>query len=118
MAHLAGRVTMKIMTVVVAIPVGIASKAVVVRVWSLARPADAPRKPGEKGVKWGDAVGWASLSAAGLVVTNLAARKGAEEMWRTVIGGEPPPRALSKAEKKQVKKQRNTSHAPAESSPA
>ncbi|MFN2518996.1 MAG: DUF4235 domain-containing protein [Jatrophihabitantaceae bacterium] len=118
MAHLAGRVTMKIMTIVVGIPVGLATKAAVVRVWSAVRPADAPRKPGEEGVKWGDAVGWASLSAAGLVVTNLAARKGAEEMWRSVIGGDPPPRKLSRAEKKQVKEQRNTSDAPAESSPA
>lgn len=117
MANVAGRLTMKIMTIVVTIPVGIATKAVVVRAWSLVRPADAPRKPGEEGVKWGDAVGWASLSAAGLVVTNLAARKGAEEMWRTLIGGDPPPRALSRAEKKQVKEQRNLSKAPEESRP-
>jgi len=117
MAHLAGRVTMKIMTIMVGIPVGIAAKAAVVRVWSAARPADVPRKPGEKGVKWGDAVGWASLSAAGIAVTNLVSRKGAEEMWRTVIGGEPPPRSLSRAEKKQAKKERNASTAPTESRP-
>lgn len=117
MAHFAGRLTMKIMTIVVTIPVGLATRALVVRAWSMARPADAPRKPGEDGVKWGDAVGWASLSAASLVVTNLVARKGAEEMWRTIIGGDPPPRALSRAEKKQVKKQLNSSHAPEESRP-
>ena len=118
MAHFAGRVGMKIMTIVVGIPVGIATKRVVERAWSTARPADTPRKPGERGVKWGDAVGWASLSAAGIVVTNLVARKGAEEMWRTVIGTEPPPRALTKAEKKLTKEQRNTSYEPTESSPA
>jgi hypothetical protein len=118
MAHLVGRLTMKIMTVAVTIPVGIATKAVVVRAWSAVRPADAPRKPGEDGVKWGDAVAWASLSAAGVVVTNLVARKGAEELWRTILGGDPPPRKLSRAEKKQVKEQRNTSDAPEESRPA
>ncbi|MDQ2750136.1 MAG: DUF4235 domain-containing protein [Actinomycetota bacterium] len=118
MGNAVGRLAMKIMTVAVTIPVGMATKAVVVRVWSMARPADAPRNPGEDGVKWGDAVGWASLSAAGIVVTNLVARKGAEELWRTMLGGDPPPRKLSRAEKKQVKQQLGTSQAPEESRPA
>jgi Protein of unknown function (DUF4235) len=118
MANVAGRLTMKIMTVVVGIPVGIATKKAVERVWAAARPADAPRKPGERGVKWGDAVGWAALSGVGVVVANLVARKGAEELWRTVVGGEPPPRALTKEEKKLAKQERNLAKAPAESRPA
>jgi Protein of unknown function (DUF4235) len=117
MAHVAGRLTMKIMTGVVGIPVGIATKKLVERVWAKARPADAPRKPGERGVKWGDAVGWAALSAAGVVVTNLVARKGAEELWRTVIGVEPPPRSLTKDEKKLAKRERKSAKEPAESTP-
>jgi hypothetical protein len=118
MANVAGRLTMKILTVVLSIPVGIATKKAVDRVWATARPADAPRKPGERGVKWGDAVGWAALSAVGLVVTNLVSRKGAEELWRTVVGGEPPPRALTKAEKKLAKEQRGLAMEPTESMPA
>jgi hypothetical protein len=118
MANVAGRLTMKIMTVVVSIPVGIATKKAVDKLWATARPADAPRKPGERGVKWADAVGWAALSAAGIVVTNLVARKGAEELWRTVVGGEPPPRSLTKDEKKQAKRERHLAKEPTESTPA
>jgi hypothetical protein len=118
MGHAAGRLTMKIMTVLVSIPVGIATKKAVDHAWAAARPADAPRKPGERGVKWGDAVGWAALSAVGVVVTNLVARKGAEELWRTVVGGEPPPRKLTKAEKKLAKQERKSSTEPTESKPA
>lgn len=115
MAYVAGRLTMKIVTVVVGIPVGIATKRLVEHVWAAARPADAPRKPGERDVKWGDAIGWAALSGAGVVVTNLVARKGAEEVWRTVLGGDPPPRKLTKTERKLAKDQRKTSREPVES---
>ena len=118
MAHVAGRLTMKIVTIALSIPVGIATKKAVERVWSAARPADAPRKPGERGVKWGDAVGWAALSAAGVMVTNLVARKGAEELWRTALGGEPPPRKLTKEERKLAKQEHNSAKAPTESTPA
>ena len=117
MGGTAGRLTIKIVTVAVGIPIGIAAKKVVERVWSTVRPADAPRKPGEQGVRWGDALGWAALSAAGVVVTNLVARKSAEELWRTVVGGEPPPRALTKGEKKLAKKQRKSAKAPTVSTP-
>jgi hypothetical protein len=118
MANVAGRLTMKIMTVVVSIPVGIATKKVVEKVWATARPVDAPRKPGERGVKWGDAVGWAALSAVGIVVTNLVARKGAEELWRTVVGGEPPPRSQTKDEQKLANQERKLAKEPTESTPA
>ncbi|MEP7020011.1 MAG: DUF4235 domain-containing protein [Pseudonocardiales bacterium] len=118
MAHVAGRLTMKIITVLVTIPVGIATKKVVERTWTAARPADAPRKPGERDVRWQDAVGWAALSGAGIVVTNLVARKGAEEVWRTLVGGDPPPRKLTKHEKKMAKEERGLAKEPAESRPA
>ena len=118
MAYVAGRFTMKIVTMALSIPVGIATKKAIDRVWAAARPADAPRKPGERGVKWGDAVGWAALSGAGVVVTNLVARKGAEELWRTALGGDPPPRKLTKAEKKMAKQERNLAKEPTESTPA
>jgi Protein of unknown function (DUF4235) len=105
MAHVAEKVTMKIVTVLVGIPVGVATKKIVERAWDTARSADTPRTPSERGVRWGDAIGWAALSAAGVVAADLLTRKGAEKVWRTVIGTEPPPRRRTKVEKKFEKAQ-------------
>lgn len=105
MAHVAGKISMKIMTVLVGIPVGRATKTVVESTWSTLRSADTPRKPAERGVRWGDAVGWAALSAAGVVLADLVTRRGAEEVWRSVIGTKPPPRPPTKAERKLEKAQ-------------
>ncbi len=92
MANVAGKIVMKLLTVAVGIPVGIATKKAIEQTWATARSADTPRKPSELGVRWGDALGWAALSAAGAVLANLLSRRGAEELWRTVIGTEPPAR--------------------------
>ena len=100
MANPAGRITMKLMSVAVGIPVGIVTKKLVEQAWATARPADAPRKASEPGVRWGDAITWAALSAVGVVVADLVTRRGAEEVWRTLIGTEPPPPKTTKAEKK------------------
>jgi hypothetical protein len=105
MAHVAEKLSMKLVTALVGIPVGIATKRAVERVWRTARPADAPRKPSQRGVRWGDAIGWAALSAAGVVAADLLTRKGAEEVWRTLIGTEPPPRSGTRAQKKLEKAQ-------------
>jgi hypothetical protein len=114
MANVAGKLTMKIITVAVGIPVGIATKKVVNGIWSTARSDDTPRKPAERGVQWSDAIGWAALSAVGVVVADLVTRKGAEEVWRTVLGGEPPARPGTKAEKKAEKAQRKAFDVPVE----
>ena len=100
MANVAGRLVMKVMTVAVGIPVGIATKKLVDHAWATARSAETPRKPHERGVRWGDAISWAALSAAGVVVADLVTRKGAEEVWRTLLGTEPPPPKPTKAERK------------------
>ena len=99
MANLAGRLIMKGLTIAVGIPVGIAVKKAVEGTWSAARSADTPRKPKDPGVRWGDAIGWAALSAAGIVVSELVTRRTAEEAWRIVMGSEPPPSKKSRAEK-------------------
>ena len=99
MANIAGRLIMKGLTVAVGIPVGKAVKKAVEGTWSTARSTDTPRKPKDAGVKWGDAVAWAALSAAGVVVAELLTRKTAEEAWRIVMGNEPPPPKKSRAEK-------------------
>jgi hypothetical protein len=91
MANPAARLVMKTLTVAVGIPVGIATKRLVERTWATARPADKPRNANEAGVAWVDAISWAALSAAGVALAQLVTRKGAEEVWRTFIGTEPPP---------------------------
>ena len=95
-----GRVAMKVMTIAVGIPVGIVTKKLVQHTWATARPADPPRKPNEAGVRWGDAISWAALSAVGVVVADLVTRKGAEEVWRTLLGTEPPAPKPTKAQRK------------------
>jgi hypothetical protein len=94
------KIVMKLISFGVGIPVGIATKRVVEGTWQATRGAEAPRKPSDPGVRWGDAIAWAALSAAGIVAAELATRRGAEEVWRRVIGTEPPPPKQSKAQKK------------------
>ena len=98
MANIIGKIVMKILTIVVGIPVGKFVKRLVEQAWAAARPEHPPRRPAEPGVRWGDAVGWAALSAAGVVATDLLTRRGAESMWRAVMGTEPPPSKKRKAE--------------------
>lgn len=82
---------LKLMTAMIGIPVGIATKKAVERAWLAARPEDPPRKPSEAGVRWVDALGWAALSAVGVVVADLISRRGAEATYRALTGSEPPP---------------------------
>lgn len=94
------KIGMKVITVVVGIPVGIATKKLVQVTWATARPRDASVSPTDSDTRWGDAVAWAALSAAGVVAAELATRRGAELAYRTITGLEPPPRKKTKAQKK------------------
>lgn len=86
----AGKVGLKLMSVVIGIPVGIVSKKAVERTWLALRPEDPPRKPSEPDVRWVDALGWAALSALGIVVAELIAQSGAKAAYRAITGNEPP----------------------------
>ena len=99
MASIAGRLGMKIMTIAVGIPIGIASKKAVERIWLTLRPEDPPRKPSESGVRWKDAIALGALSSAGVVAADLITRRGAESAWRAIIGTEPPQPKTTRAEK-------------------
>lgn len=102
MANVAGKITLKVLTIAIGIPVGIATKKAVERTWATARPEGTPRQPKEAGVQWRDAIGWALLSAAGVVIADLIARKGAESAYRALTGSEPPA-PLPKEQKKLAK---------------
>jgi len=99
----AAKISIKAMSMVIGIPVGIATRKVLERAWTLARPANPPRKPSEREVRWSDAIAWGALSAAGIVVADLVTRRGAEAAYKAITGNEPPPTKAGKAPKKLVK---------------
>lgn len=103
MAGMAGKIGMRALMIVVGIPVGIVTRNAVVRIWAAARPDGPPHDPKQADVKWGDAIGYAALSAAGVVAAELLTRKGAEQTWRVITGSEPPPPPPTRAEKKLAK---------------
>ena len=100
MANVAGKLGMKVLTIAVGIPVGIVTKKVVEGAWQVTRPHDPPRKPTDDGVRWTDAIAWGAISAIGIVAADLLTRRGAEEVWRTLLGTEPPAAKTTKAEKR------------------
>ena len=106
MANLVGNLGWKITTIAVGIPVGIAAKKGVERAWAAARPDKPPRAAKDPDVNWGDALGWAALSAVGVAVAQLATMKGASTVWRALVGVEPPPvqKARAEQEKSEAKK--------------
>jgi Protein of unknown function (DUF4235) len=103
MADAAGKIVFRILTIAISIPVTRAVAKIIERAWLAAHPDDPPRTPTEAEVRWADALAWAALSAAGIVVAKLITRRGAESAYRVVLGA-PPPRAKSKAERKAEKK--------------
>ena len=94
------KITFKVINLAISIPVGIATKKIVERTWAAARPDDPPRKAKEADTQWGDAIGWAILSATGIVVAEFLTRQGTEVTYRKITGLEPPPPKPSKAAKK------------------
>ena len=98
-----GKLVMKVLTLVLQIPIAIAVRKLVARIWANARPDTEKREPKDAGVKMGDALLWAALSGAGVAATKVAARKGAEETFRVITGNEPPPPPPTKAQKKAAK---------------
>jgi hypothetical protein len=84
------KIGMKLISVAIGIPVGIASKKLVEHAWLAVRPEDPPRKPSEPDVRWKDALGWAALSAAGVVIAQLITQSSAKATYKALTGSEPP----------------------------
>ena len=99
MANFGAKITMKIMTMAVGIPVGIVTRKAVEKIWIAAGP-DRPRTADEDGVQWMDAIAWAALTAIGMAAADLVTRKAAGEVWRTLVGTEPPQTIKPKASKR------------------
>ena len=98
------KIAIKGMSVVIGIPVGIATKKAVERAWLAVRPDDPPRKPSEPEVRWTDALGWAALSAAGIVLAELITQTSAKAAFRAITGNEPPAQPVKVKDKKADKK--------------
>ena len=94
------KVAMKGISVVIGIPVSIATKKAVERAWLAIRPDDPPRKASEPEVRWTDAVGWAILSAAGIVLAELITQISAKAAFRAITGNEPPAQPIEDDDKK------------------
>lgn len=106
MAQVAGKLGMKVLTVAVGIPVGRATKRMVARTWTAARPENPPHAVHESGARFSDVVGYAALAAAGATAAQLVIRRGAEVSYKTLTGLEPPPPPPTKAQKKLAKAQK------------
>ncbi|HSY15676.1 MAG TPA: DUF4235 domain-containing protein [Jatrophihabitantaceae bacterium] len=91
MANPVGKLGFKLLRIAIGLPVGIATRKLIERIWRAARPADPPRAPARGDVTWGDALGWAAVSAAGVAAAQLATYKGAATVWRGLTGSNPPP---------------------------
>jgi len=98
------KIGMKAISVVIGIPVGIVTKKLVERAWIAARPEDPPRKPSEPEVRWTDALGWAALSAAGVVVAELVTQRSAKATFKAITGNEPPTQPIKDDDKAKAKK--------------
>ena len=105
---IAATIGYKVISMAISVPVGIVTKKVVERTWAAARPDDPPRKAGQADTQWADALGWAVLSATGIVVAEFLTRAGSEVAYRKIVGLEPPPPKPSKAAKKLAKASEKT----------
>ncbi|MGH8859767.1 MAG: DUF4235 domain-containing protein, partial [Jatrophihabitantaceae bacterium] len=85
MANFGSKLVMKVVTMSVGIPVGIATRKLVERIWVVAGP-DRPRRASDDGVQWMDAIAWAALTGVGMAAADLTTRKGATEAYRTLFG--------------------------------
>jgi len=94
------KIGIKTINILIGIPVGIATKKLVERLWTLARPDDPAREPAERTVQWIDAIAWGALSAAGIVAADLVSRHTAEATFRAITGSEPPPTRPGRAVKR------------------
>jgi hypothetical protein len=96
MANIGAKIGMKVLTIAVGIPVGLATRKLVEKVWIAAGP-DRPRQAADDGVQWADAISWAALTGVSMAVADLLTRKGAEEIYHTVLGSKPPVTAKPSA---------------------
>jgi NADPH:quinone reductase-like Zn-dependent oxidoreductase len=103
MAGAAGKFSVKILTMVIGIPITIATRRLSEKAFAAARPNAEYHEAEDAGVDWRDALVWAAISGVGFAAAQLVTRRGAQEVYHVITGNEPPEQ-LSKAQKKALKK--------------
>jgi hypothetical protein len=96
----AAKFGVKTISILIGIPIGIATRKAIDQVWRAARPDNPPRKPSEEGVRVSDAIAWGALSAAAIVGADLLTRRSAEVTYQAITGNAPPPGKQAKPSKK------------------
>lgn len=104
MAGGASRVAFKLLSTVVAIPVGKAIAKATGKAWTAARPNDPPHNPKEVETSWADALVFALVTGLGEALAQLLTTKGADTLWRAVTG-KPSPRPKEPKNKTEAQRQ-------------
>ena len=102
MAGAGSRFAFKMVSTLVAIPVGRLITDATVRAWVAARPENPPTNPNEVDTNWSDALIWAALTGVGAAVGQLLTTKGADTVWRAATG-KPTPRPKPPKQKRAKK---------------
>ena len=67
--------------------------------WRLATDEEPPADPTHPDTSWGQALAWTAMTALGVGLAQLAARRGAAILW-TQATGEAPPRPRRRKKKR------------------
>jgi len=97
MAGRVSKMTFKLISTLVAIPVGRAIRKATAKAWTAVRPDDPPHDPRAVETDWQDALVWAGFTGLGTALGQLLATKGADTVWRAVTG-RPSPRPNARSE--------------------
>jgi hypothetical protein len=100
MAKAAGKITMRVLTIGLGIPLGILGRKAAHEAFNIVRPHAEGHSLTDPDASWGDVVGWAAVSSAAVVLADLLARRGAEEVWKFLLGTQPPPESGSKSRRR------------------
>ena len=103
MAGSASRIVFKLLSTVMAIPVGKAVAKATGRAWTAARPDNPPHDPKEVQTNWADALIFALITGLGAAVAQLLTTKGADTLWRALTGRPAPRPKEPKGDSKKAK---------------
>ncbi|MCW2528623.1 MAG: hypothetical protein JWM76_3483 [Pseudonocardiales bacterium] len=90
MFNFISKILFRVLSLIIAIPIGRLVSKLVEKAWVAARPGDPPKDPKKADTGWGDAITWAAISGIGIALRKLLTTKGAAGAWKAVIGTPPP----------------------------
>jgi hypothetical protein len=99
MAGGGSRFVFKLLTSLVAIPIGKAVTKGTANAWVKARPENPPHNPKQVDTSWKDALIWAGIAGFGSAIAQLLTTKGADTLWRAMTGRPSPKPKPPKAKK-------------------